>query len=159
MPRQWVILDKDVVDEIIFRTENPGNRLILELMARSGMRIEEVLRLRCTDIEDRRVFLSAPSAETNPRWSPSPRKSPTGSELISWLLSAPILPVWQSDLIYLMIPFQQGLDLWALRIQYWKGRTMAILPFAFLIGVNLRNRYRGFLDLAGAIGQRQISFV
>jgi|GEM_PF-2669187 len=38
-PKQWTILDKDVVDEMIFRTENPRNRLILELMARCGMRI------------------------------------------------------------------------------------------------------------------------
>jgi integrase/recombinase XerD len=57
-----VILDKDVVDEIIFRTENPRNRLILELMARSGMRIGEVLSLRCRDIEDRRAFLISPKS-------------------------------------------------------------------------------------------------
>jgi site-specific recombinase XerD len=35
---QWKILEKDVVDEIIFRTIKPRNRLILELMARGGMR-------------------------------------------------------------------------------------------------------------------------
>jgi len=28
----WKILDKDVVGEIIFRTENPRNRLMLELI-------------------------------------------------------------------------------------------------------------------------------
>lgn len=37
--RQWTILQKDVVDEIIFKTDNPRNRLMLELMARGGMRI------------------------------------------------------------------------------------------------------------------------
>jgi len=31
---QFKILEKDVVDEIIFRTPNPRNRLMLELMAR-----------------------------------------------------------------------------------------------------------------------------
>lgn len=31
--RQWTILEKDAVDEIIFRTENPRDRLMLELMA------------------------------------------------------------------------------------------------------------------------------
>ncbi len=36
-PKQWTVLDKDVVDEMIFRTENLRNRLILELMARSGL--------------------------------------------------------------------------------------------------------------------------
>ena len=30
----WTILDKDVVDEIIFKTGNLRNRLMLELMAR-----------------------------------------------------------------------------------------------------------------------------
>jgi hypothetical protein len=33
---QWKILGKEVVDEIIFRTIKPRNRLILELMARGG---------------------------------------------------------------------------------------------------------------------------
>ena len=42
---QWKILEKEVVDEIIFRTIKPRNRLILELMARGGMRIGEVLKL------------------------------------------------------------------------------------------------------------------
>ncbi len=61
-PKQWTILDKDVVDEMIFRTENPRNRLILELMARSGMRVGEVLSLRGEDIEDRRISLSNPKS-------------------------------------------------------------------------------------------------
>jgi uncharacterized protein (DUF4415 family) len=34
----WQIVDKETVDEIIFRTMNIRNRLILELMARGGMR-------------------------------------------------------------------------------------------------------------------------
>ena len=38
-------LEKEVVDEIIFRTTNPRNRLMLELMARGGMRVSEVLKL------------------------------------------------------------------------------------------------------------------
>ena len=33
----WTILEKEVLDEIIFRTAKSGNRLILELMARRGM--------------------------------------------------------------------------------------------------------------------------
>jgi integrase/recombinase XerD len=32
-PIHWKIIEKDAVDEIIFRTENPRNRLMLELMA------------------------------------------------------------------------------------------------------------------------------
>jgi integrase/recombinase XerD len=36
---RWNILEKEVVDEVIFRTIKPRNRLMLELMARGGMRI------------------------------------------------------------------------------------------------------------------------
>jgi integrase/recombinase XerD len=41
----WNIIEKETVDEIIFRTSKPRNRLMLELMARGGMRIGEVLKL------------------------------------------------------------------------------------------------------------------
>jgi integrase/recombinase XerD len=40
---RWTILEKEVLDEVIFRTIKPRNRLMLELMARGGMRISEVL--------------------------------------------------------------------------------------------------------------------
>jgi integrase len=56
-PNQWKILDKDVVDEMIFRTENLRNRLLLELMARAGMRVSEVLRVTPNDIEDRKIII------------------------------------------------------------------------------------------------------
>ena len=42
---QWNIVDKETIDEIIFRTANTRNRLMLELMARGGMRVGEVLNL------------------------------------------------------------------------------------------------------------------
>lgn len=42
---QWDILEKETVDEIIFRTTKARNRIMLELMARGGMRIGEVLNL------------------------------------------------------------------------------------------------------------------
>jgi len=59
---RWTILEKEVVDEIIFRTVKPRNRLILELMARGGMRIGEVLKLTPNDIEDRKLTLRAPKS-------------------------------------------------------------------------------------------------
>ncbi|NIS71638.1 MAG: tyrosine-type recombinase/integrase [Proteobacteria bacterium] len=59
---RWKILEKEVVDEIIFRTTNPRNRLMLELMARGGMRIGEVLKLTPTDIEDRKLILRDPKS-------------------------------------------------------------------------------------------------
>jgi len=61
-PTQFKIFEKDVVDEIIFRTRNPRNRLILELMARSGMRVGEVLKLRPKDIEDRKAVILDPKS-------------------------------------------------------------------------------------------------
>ena len=59
---QFKILEKDVVDEIIFRTRNPRNRLMLELMARSGMRVGEVLKLTPSDIEDRKAIIRDPKS-------------------------------------------------------------------------------------------------
>ena len=57
---RWNIIEKETVDEIIFRTTNVRNRLILELMARGGMRIGEVLKLRFCDIEDRKLIIKDP---------------------------------------------------------------------------------------------------
>ena len=54
---QWNILDKDIVDEVIFRTLNKRDRIMLELMARAGMRINEVLNLKPQDIEGRKIKL------------------------------------------------------------------------------------------------------
>jgi len=61
-PTQLRILEKDVVDEIIFRTQNPRNRLMLELLARIGMRAGEILKLRPKDIEDRKAIIQAPKS-------------------------------------------------------------------------------------------------
>jgi len=54
----WEIIEKETVDEIIFRTDNDRNRLMLELMARGGMRIGEVLKLTPADIMDRKLILN-----------------------------------------------------------------------------------------------------
>ena len=60
--RQWTILEKEVIDEIIFRTNNPRNRLMLELMARGGMRVSEVLKLKARDVEERKLFIEKPKS-------------------------------------------------------------------------------------------------
>ncbi|UCF86282.1 MAG: site-specific integrase [Desulfobacteraceae bacterium] len=59
---QWTILEKDVVDEIIFRTSKPRNRLMLELMARGGMRVSEVLNLTAADVAGRKLILRQPKS-------------------------------------------------------------------------------------------------
>jgi integrase/recombinase XerD len=61
-PNQWQIIDKDIVDEIIFRCLNIRDRLILELMARGGMRVGEVLKLRPQDIQDRKLIIQNPKS-------------------------------------------------------------------------------------------------
>jgi len=59
---QWTILDKDIVDEIIFKSTNLRNRIILELMARGGLRIGEVLKIRPKDVDERRITLVDPKS-------------------------------------------------------------------------------------------------
>jgi integrase len=58
----WDIIEKETVDEVIFRTSKPRNRLMLELMARGGMRIGEVLKLTPADIYERRLTLKDPKS-------------------------------------------------------------------------------------------------
>ncbi len=58
----WDMIEKETVDEIIFRTTKIRNRLILELMARGGMRIGEVLKLTPADIQDRKLVLKDPKS-------------------------------------------------------------------------------------------------
>ena len=59
---QWDILEKETVDEIIFRTTNARDRLLLELMARGGMRVGEVLKLTPRDVQDRKLIIRDPKS-------------------------------------------------------------------------------------------------
>jgi integrase len=56
------ILDKETVDEIIFNSTNTRDRLILELQARCGLRIGEVLKLRVSDISGRKLMIQEPKS-------------------------------------------------------------------------------------------------
>jgi len=56
------ILDKETVDEMIYNTKNARDRLIMELQARSGLRIGEVLKLQAQDISDRKLILQNPKS-------------------------------------------------------------------------------------------------
>jgi integrase/recombinase XerD len=58
----WNIFEKETVDEIIFRTIKVRNRLILELMARGGMRVGEVLKLTTRHVNDQKLILQAPKS-------------------------------------------------------------------------------------------------
>jgi integrase/recombinase XerD len=59
---QWNIVDKETVDEIIFRTMNTRNRLMLKLMARGGMRVGEVLNLTPADTQERTLTIKYPKS-------------------------------------------------------------------------------------------------
>ena len=59
---QWDSFEKETIDEIIFRTTKPRNRLILELMARGGMRIGEVLKLTPDDISGQKLLIRDPKS-------------------------------------------------------------------------------------------------
>jgi len=61
-PIQWEVVEKETVDEIVFRTTKLRNRLILELMARGGMRIGEVLKLIPKDVGDHRLTIQGPKS-------------------------------------------------------------------------------------------------
>lgn len=64
MPKQLpkVILDKEIVDEMIYNTRNRRNRLILELQARCGLRIGELLNIRVSDVSERRIIITQPKS-------------------------------------------------------------------------------------------------
>jgi integrase/recombinase XerD len=70
----WNIIEKETVDEIIFRTPKPRNRIMLELMARGGMRIGEVLKLTPEDINDRKLILKDPKSGKEQEYIFIPRK-------------------------------------------------------------------------------------
>jgi integrase/recombinase XerD len=62
---QWQIQEKEVIDEIIFRTTKVRNRLMLELMARGGMRVGEVLKLTALDVDDQKLIIRNPKSGKN----------------------------------------------------------------------------------------------
>lgn len=56
------ILDKETVDEIIFNSRSVRDRLILELQARCGLRIGEVLNLRAANVTGRKLLIQEPKS-------------------------------------------------------------------------------------------------
>jgi integrase/recombinase XerD len=64
MPRQTpkTILEKEIVDEMIYNIKNQRNRLMLELMARCGLRIGELLNIRASDVSERRLTIKTPKS-------------------------------------------------------------------------------------------------
>jgi len=63
-PRQAArkILEKEVVDEFIYSTTCARDRLIIELQARCGLRVGEVLKLKVSDVTDRKLIIQEPKS-------------------------------------------------------------------------------------------------
>jgi integrase/recombinase XerD len=60
--KQRQIVGREVLDEIIYRCQKQRDRLILELQARCGLRIGEVLGLRVSDVNGRRLTIRRPKS-------------------------------------------------------------------------------------------------
>jgi integrase len=56
-PKQREIISKEIVDEVIFNSENLRDRLLLELQSRCGARIGEILKIRVKDIDARKIIV------------------------------------------------------------------------------------------------------
>jgi integrase len=59
---QRKILDKEIVDEMIYKAKNIRDRLILELQARCGLRVGELMKLKASDVIDRKLILQEPKS-------------------------------------------------------------------------------------------------
>jgi len=59
---QREILPKEIIDEVIFNSQNLRDRLLLELQARCGARIGEVLSIRVRDIDGRKILVHNPKS-------------------------------------------------------------------------------------------------
>jgi integrase len=60
--KQREIIGREVVDEVIYRCRKTRDRLILELQARCGLRVGEVLGLRASDVKGRRLTIRRPKS-------------------------------------------------------------------------------------------------
>ena len=56
------ILERETVDEMIYNTKRLRDRLILELQARCGLRIGELLKIKASDVSDRTITLREPKS-------------------------------------------------------------------------------------------------
>ena len=63
-PKQMArrILDRETVEEMVYKAKNPRDRLIVELQARCGLRIGELLKIKVTDVSDRKLILRGPKS-------------------------------------------------------------------------------------------------
>ena len=77
------------INEIIFRTANRLIRIMLEVMAKGGMRIGEVLKIRPVDFKDRKIA------------SPDPKRGRKSENLYAVCPSKAGIPRWGNAIIAL----------------------------------------------------------
>ncbi len=56
------ILDRETVEELIYKAKDLRDRLIVELQARCGLRIGELLKIKVADVSDRKLILRGPKS-------------------------------------------------------------------------------------------------
>ena len=56
------ILDRETVEELIYKAKDLRDRLIVELQARCGLRIGELLKIKVSDVSDRKLVLRGPKS-------------------------------------------------------------------------------------------------
>jgi integrase/recombinase XerD len=56
------VIAREAIDEVLYTTGDRRDRLLLELMARGGMRIGEVLKLKPEDLDGVRITLWHPES-------------------------------------------------------------------------------------------------
>ena len=56
------ILDREIVEELIYNTQTLRDRLMVELQARCGLRIGESLKIKVSDVSDRKLVLKEPKS-------------------------------------------------------------------------------------------------
>jgi integrase/recombinase XerD len=61
-PEARRILDRETVEELIYKAKDLRDRLIVELQARSGLRIGELLKIKVADVSDRKLVLRGPKS-------------------------------------------------------------------------------------------------
>jgi integrase len=57
------ILERETVHEMIYNTTKQRDRLILELQARCGLRIGDLLKIKVSDVSDRTISLREPKSD------------------------------------------------------------------------------------------------
>lgn len=72
LPRK--IPEKELIDELIYNTHSLRDRLMLELQARCGLRIGESLKIKVSDVSERRILLREPKSgkEAEVAYMPEP---------------------------------------------------------------------------------------